>query len=185
MTCAISVAVLVLGCCVPRSAADREPDSTVRGGVVEKHALILRLSPFGEAALRRAIDLALRKLARPECASVYEDFTLQNGVTPRHVLDGLRMTPSELLESLVFIDGSWDRVCRMGRSALTTTPGSRVIHVCPGFAQLQSRDQERSAYLIIHESLHVLGLGEDPPSSSEITHRVERRCWKAASLVAK
>ncbi len=115
MTCAISVAVLVLGCCVPRSAADREPDSTVRGGVVEKHALILRLSPFGEAALRRAIDLALRKLARPECASVYEDFTLQNGVTPRH----------------------------------------------------------------------VLGLGEDPPSSSEITHRVERRCWKAASLVAK
>ena len=63
--------------------------------------------------------------------------------------------------------------------------GSRVIHVCPGFAQLQSRDPERSAYLIIHESLHALGLGEDPPSSSEITHRVERRCWKAASLAAK
>jgi len=184
VTCAISVAVLVLGCCVPRSAAAREPDPASRGAV-EKHALILRVSPFGQAALRRAIDLALAKLAGPECSSVYEDFTLQNGVTPRRILEGIGMTPSELLESLVFIEGSWDRVCRMGRAALTTTPGSRVIHVCPGFAQLQLRDPERSANLIIHESLHALGLGEDPPSSSEITHRVERRCWKAASLVAK
>lgn len=184
MTCALGVAVLVLGCCVPHSAADREPDPTARG-VVEKHALILRLSPFGQAALRRAIDLALAKLAAPECSSVYEDFTLQNGATPRRVLEGLGMTPSELLESLVFIDGSWDGVCRKGRAALTTTPGSRVIHVCPGFAQLQSRDPERSAYLIIHESLHALGLGEDPPSSSEITQGVERRCWKGASLVRR
>ena len=184
MTCAIGVAVLLLGCCAPRSAADPEPDPASRVRA-EKHALILRLSPFGQAALRRAIDLARAKLAGPDCSDVYEDFTLQNGVTPRHVLDGLGMTPSELLESLVFIDGGWDRVCRTGRAALTTTPGSRVIHVCPGFAQLQLRDPERSACLIIHESLHALGLGEDPPSSSEITHRVERRCWKAASLVAK
>jgi len=58
---------------------------------VEKHALILRVSPFGQAALRRAIDLARAKLAGPECSSVYEDFTLQNGVTLRHVLDGLGM----------------------------------------------------------------------------------------------
>ena len=184
MTCAIGVAVLVLGCCLPRSAAGREPDPSAGNGV-EKHALILRLSPFGQAALRRAIDLALAKLSRPECSGVYEDFRLQNGVTPRRVLDGLGMTPSELLESLVFIDGSWDGVCRKGRAALTTTPGSRVIHVCQGFAQLQSRDPERSAYLIIHESLHVLGLGEDPPSSSEITQRVERRCWKGTSLVRR
>jgi len=184
VTCAISVAVLVLGCCVPRSAAAREPDPASRGAV-EKHALILRVSPFGQAALRRAINLALAKLAGPECSSVYEDFTLQNGVTPRRILEGLGMTPSELLESLVFIDGSWDGVCRKGLAALTTTPGSRVIHVCPGFTQLQSRDPERSAYLIIHESLHVLGLGEDPPSSSEITQRVERRCWKGATLVRR
>jgi hypothetical protein len=152
---------------------------------VKRHALILRLSPFGQAALRRAIDLALAKLAAPECSRVYEDFTLQNGVTPRRILDGLGMTASELLESLVFIDGGWDGVCRRGRAALTTTPGSRVIHVCPGFPQLQLRDPERSAYLIIHESLHALGLGEDPPSSSEITQRVARRCWKGASLVTK
>jgi hypothetical protein len=184
VTCAIGVAVLVLGCCVPRSAADRQTDPSPPAGA-EKHALILRLSPFGQASLRRAIDLALAKLAGPECSSIYEDFTLQNGVTPRRVLDGLGMTPSELLESLVFIDGSWGGVCRKGRAALTTTPGSRVIHVCPGFTQLQSREPERSAYLIIHESLHALGLGEDPPSSSEITQRVERRCWKGASLVTK
>jgi len=29
---------------------------------------------------------------------------------------------------------------------------------------------------LIHESLHSLGLGENPPSSSEITSRVISRC---------
>jgi hypothetical protein len=88
------------------------------------------------------------------------------------------MTPPELLESLVFIDGSWDGVCRKGRAALTTAPGSRVIHVCPGFTQLQLRDPDLSAVLVIHESLHALGVGENPPRSSEITQRIERRCWQ-------
>jgi hypothetical protein len=44
------------------------------------------------------------------------------------------------------------------------------------------RDPGLSASLIIHESLHTLGLGENPPSSSEITQHVERRCWKAARM---
>jgi hypothetical protein len=30
--------------------------------------------------------------------------------------------------------------------------------------------------MVIHEMLHTLGLGEDPPSSFEITERVRRRC---------
>jgi hypothetical protein len=30
--------------------------------------------------------------------------------------------------------------------------------------------------LIIHEMLHTLGLGENPPSSREITQRVTERC---------
>jgi len=29
---------------------------------------------------------------------------------------------------------------------------------------------------IIHEMLHTLGLGENPPSSREITQRVNERC---------
>jgi hypothetical protein len=30
--------------------------------------------------------------------------------------------------------------------------------------------------VIIHEMLHTLGLGENPPSSTEITFRVLNRC---------
>ena len=32
------------------------------------------------------------------------------------------------------------------------------------------------ATVVIHEELHSLGLGENPPSSQEITRRVESRC---------
>jgi hypothetical protein len=30
--------------------------------------------------------------------------------------------------------------------------------------------------MVIHEILHTLGLGENPPTSVEITQRVEARC---------
>ena len=130
---------------------------------------MVNLTALDEATVRRAIDLALAKLARPGCPGVYDDFELPNGGTPRSELDRIGIGPEEWLESLVFIDGSRDPVCRIGRAVLTTTPGSRVIRVCPGFARFQLRDPGLSASLIIHESLHALGLGENPPSSSEIT----------------
>ena len=192
MSCAFGVAV-VLAFSVTLSAADQERIASVRCcdalsvsresppvTRADRHALMVNLTVLSEATVRRAIDLALAKLARPGCSSVYEDFELPNGGTPRSELDRIGIGPEEWLESLVFIDGSRDPVCRIGRAVLTTTPGSQVIRVCPGFAQFQLRDPGLSASLIIHESLHALGLGENPPSSSEITQHVERRCWKAA-----
>ena len=138
---------------------------------------MLNLTPFSQGTVRSAIDLALTRLARPGCTLVYKDFELPNGGTPQTELDRLGMRPEELLENLLFADGSRDPACGIGRAALTTTPGSRVIRVCPNFAQLYVRDPRRSASLVIHESLHALGLGENPPSSNEITNRVEGRCW--------
>jgi hypothetical protein len=95
------------------------------------------------------------------------------------------MVPAELLETLVFFDGSREPVCGLGRSALTTKPGSRVIWVCPSFTALHLSDPALSASLIIHESLHALGLGEDPPRSTEITRAVERRCWRRGRSVSE
>jgi hypothetical protein len=146
---------------------------------------MVKLTVLGEATVRRAIDLALAKLARPGCPGVYGDFELPNGGTPQSELDGMGIGPEEWLESLVFSDGGQDPICRTGRAVLTTTPGSRVIRVCPGFARFQLRDPGLSASLIIHESLHALGLGENPPSSNEITQHVDRRCWKAATRMPK
>jgi len=167
MKSVLSVALVLIAC---------SPTVSAQGQESPRHALFVHLSPFTGTAVRLAIDLALSKLTRPGCADVYGDFELPDGSTPRAVLDRMRMRPEEFLESLVFIDGSADHVCRNGLAALTATPGSHVIYVCPGFAQFQLRNRDLSASLIIHESLHVLGLGENPPSSAEITRRVQRRC---------
>jgi hypothetical protein len=32
---------------------------------------------------------------------------------------------------------------------------------------------------MIHEMMHTMGLGENPPSSIEISTRVLKRCWSA------
>jgi hypothetical protein len=109
---------------------------------------------------------------------VYSDFELEGGGTPQDELDRLGMAPAELLETLVFFDGSREPVCGRGRAALTTKPGSRIIWVCPSFIELHLSHPALSASLILHESLHALGLGEDPPRSHEITRAVERRCWR-------
>jgi hypothetical protein len=43
-----------------------------------------------------------------------------------------------------------------------------------------SRNEFESGFLaeamVIHEMLHTLGLGENPPSTFEITERVRQRC---------
>jgi len=47
---------------------------------------------------------------------------------------------------------------------------------CRSFAEKQVRDPWTAENMVIHEMLHTLGLGENPPSSREITRRVNDRC---------
>ena len=145
-----------------------------------RRAILLKLKPLDESTVRRALDLALAMLASPGCSTVYSEFRLPDGRTPRHELERMGIGPEELLESLVFTDGSREAVCRRGQAVMTATPGRALIYVCPGFAEFQLRSARKSAAVIIHESLHALGLGENPPSSHDITRRVERSCWKLA-----
>jgi hypothetical protein len=162
---ALGIAVVFLVCSPLSAGSDSE----------HRPALTLRLTFADRQSVQRAVDLALARLARPGCSSIFEDFELPDGRTPRNELDRLGLGPYALVKSLVFVDGSRDPVCRNGRAVLTTTAGSRLIRVCPGFARL--RDPGLAACLVLHESLHALGLGENPPSSRDITNRVERRCW--------
>lgn len=54
-----------------------------------------------------------------------------------------------------------------------TAPGSRVVHVCVDqLKQVQLGQPDYVIAALIHEILHTLGLGEDPPSSSDIARRV-------------
>ena len=143
-----------------------------------RRAILLKLKPLDEGTVRRALDLALAMLASPDCPGIYSEFQRPDGRTPQDELERMGIGPEEFLESLVFTDGSREAVCRRDRAVMTATPGRALIYVCPRFAEFQIGNPLRSAAVIIHESLHALGLGENPPSSDEITRRVERRCWK-------
>jgi hypothetical protein len=75
-----------------------------------------------------------------------------------------------------FVDGSSQANCRHSNIALTTSPGVRRVFVCKAFADLQLRQPGVAESMVIHEILHTLGLGENPPTSIEITQRVEAHC---------
>jgi len=173
MLCALGVTAVVLGLAAGPAADGR----------ATRRAFLLHLKPMEEGTVRRALDLALATLESPGCSQVYSDFQLPEGGTPQDELDKRGIMPEEFLETLVFTDGSREPVCVMGTAALTTKPNTGLIFVCPLFSRLQIREPQRSATLVIHESLHALGLGENPPSSSEITRSVERRCWKHARSI--
>ena len=58
-----------------------------------------------------------------------------------------------------------------------TAAGSRVVFVCGRrFQDLWRREPWMAKIVVIHEALHTLGLGENPPSSEQITQRVRDRC---------
>jgi len=158
--------------------AGQEQPAAAQAERPTRRAIMIKLKMFDRGTVRRGLDLALAALALLGCAQVYADFELPNGGTPQGELDRMGIGPAEFLETLVFTDGAREPVCRTNGVVLATEPGSRLIFVCPRFAEFQIGNARMSASIMIHESLHALGLGENPPTSSDITARVERRCWK-------
>ena len=80
------------------------------------------------------------------------------------------------LARLVFVDGGETQSCAKGALAVTE-PGSRVVRVCSSrLVWTWQQNPGTSWRRLIHEALHTLGLGENPPSSAEITSTVLKRC---------
>jgi len=132
--------------------------------------------PAHEQLLERARDGALRKLEQPGCLVLLEEFKDQNGRTLAANLAEWDRTAVEYLRTTPFRDGSSLPLCRGGGSALISTPGMRPVFVCPSFKRQAEKDPWAAENWVIHEMLHTLGLGENPPSSREITQRVGERC---------
>jgi hypothetical protein len=128
--------------------------------------------------MERVMAGARRRLAEPECQALFTDFADRNGRTLAAVLQASGWTPVEYLDLLVFVDANISADCRGARIRIAVTaPGSRVIHVCSRrFVAYFMQDTSAGEILLIHELLHTLGLGENPPSSDEITDRVNARC---------
>jgi hypothetical protein len=131
----------------------------------------------GQRALLAAVMGARRRLEQPECQRLFSEFSDASGRPLQDALDALGQTGSGYLGLVVFADASARPHCNAGGSFAFTTPGSRVVYVCG--AQLKDAvDQNlaKAEAVVIHEMLHSLGLGENPPTSSEITARVSARC---------
>jgi len=128
-------------------------------------------------ALERAAREALHRLERPKCGKVLSEFRDTSGRTIQETLDLSGETPRSHLARLTFRE-AFDRRCRDSMTLAFTYLGSREVFVCgTQFWQTYGRDPAHVEALIIHELMHTLGLGENPPSSLEITETVLKRCW--------
>jgi hypothetical protein len=105
------------------------------------------------------------------------EFTDDSGRPLEQHLRSLRLSAAEYVGVVIFLEGSSRSVCESGRALGGTHPGSRVVFLCgEPFARTVRSNPRLAEALIIHEMLHSLGLGENPPSSQEITSRVLKSC---------
>jgi len=142
------------------------------------------LGAYDQQVVERVRARAAARLDDPACSRVLTDFKDRGGRTLESNLQPLGVSPSRYLLELSFVDGTRLPVCRNETVMMAVTPGVPRVFVCPqGVGRLNSRLSRvefRSGSLaeamVIHEMLHTLGLGENPPSTLEITERVRERC---------
>jgi hypothetical protein len=132
--------------------------------------------PVANYAMGEVLDRASALLAEPGCGSVLTDFHDQHGRPLTDHLVTLDVDIRTYVTLIVFIDDSRHPHCASGAVAFTE-PGGRVVRLCVDrLKEAWARDRTFTLAVVIHELLHTLGLGENPPSSSEITKRVLARC---------
>ena len=138
---------------------------------------MLMIAPGPAASwVRLAREGAARRLAQPDCAAIFRDFAGAAGQPLQEKLDAYGLTGPEYLSLIYFADGVEGGRCGDEMVLATTTPGSRLVSVCRRFARAYRDDPTWGEIVVIHEALHTLGLGENPPSSAEISIRVADRC---------
>jgi hypothetical protein len=144
---------------------------------------VLTLSGVDAKVVERAREGASRRLADGTCLKLLSDFKDGQGRPLTKGLEPWGVPASEYLRMLPFLRGDNMARCRSGEGVLLTTPGVPRVYVCSSFTRLQIQDPRLAEAMVIHEMLHTLGLGEDPPSSTEITARVLGRCGSVAPRV--
>jgi hypothetical protein len=140
--------------------------------------LVHVVHPLARQALIDALEVASRRLESDKCREILSDFGPTTERTLRDRLLSLRTSIEQYLAMIVFIDDSRHQRCVSGAVAFTA-PGSRVVRVCEEELKRPTLSSHNVVAAVIHEMLHTLGLGENPPSSPEITRRVLARCGTA------
>lgn len=143
-------------------------------------ALLPLVDPRLGPVVHRTIERAAARLADPSCAAVLHDFVdFRSGRPLAETLAATGRTPSEFLASLRFIDADHMAPCRLRTPWAWVPVGGDAVFVCKGrFLSLVKKSEWLAGNVLVHETLHALGLGENPPRSEEITEAVARRCGR-------
>lgn len=154
-------------------AAALPPEASVTAG-----PLRVQVPHQAGSAVRRALLSARRRLAGESCRRVLTDFdSVRERVSLEAVLERRGATADGHFDSLVFRDGTGRPRCARPEILAFTSVGSDTVFVCSrSFVRVAGRDPALAEIVLIHEALHTLGLGENPPTSAEITARIEDRC---------
>jgi len=122
-----------------------------------------------------AIVGAKKRLQHPACAEMLAEFHAADGLP---LAAHISLAPAEYLSTLWFVAGDDDWRCRTSGGPIAfTAPGHTVIYVCSSRFVFKYLDNQRYAeVLLIHEMLHAAGLGENPPTSDEISRVAMARC---------
>ena len=129
--------------------------------------------------VRQALEGAAQRLESGRCRGLLHEFVDSTGRSLQEALDLTGYTPGGYLRQILFYDGSHHPLCESGRVLAIAHAGSRAVQICPeAFRSRYRKDPRYVEAILIHEALHTLGLGENPPSSFEITTRVIRRCGR-------
>ena len=129
--------------------------------------------------VRLAFRFAAEKVEDPRCRAIYAEFTDAAGRPLDRRLEKLGMSPREHLAGLALEDGDADQLCHDANILAFTSLLSRTVHVCTSrFVRAMQKSPAFAAATVLHEHLHTLGLGENPPRPEEITERVLARCGR-------
>jgi hypothetical protein len=132
---------------------------------------------FTAHAVRGALHGAARRLQQPRCQQVLAEFQDAQGRRLDRNLVARGQTGASYMDTMFFYDAPEASRCQNRLVLAFTRPGDRVVFVCGrAFQDAYRRHPRMAEAVIIHEMLHSLGLGENPPSSTEITARVLRGC---------
>jgi hypothetical protein len=130
-----------------------------------------------EKVLAAAFADAAAWLRRDPCVRLLSEFRDLAGRPLSRRLEEIGLSADRYLTELVVRDGDRSSVCQSSRVLAGTRPGSGEVAFCGRrFERTQMQDRDLAAAIVIHEELHALGLGENPPTTEEITGRVLERC---------
>jgi hypothetical protein len=132
---------------------------------------------FTRIAVEWALTGAAQWLSDERCRGVLTEFRDAQGRPLAERLDTLGVDAPSYLKLILFRDGAQDPHCADELTFAVTTPGGRVVFVCGRrFERAWRASATRAQAIVLHEVLHTLGLGENPPASTDITYRVLTLC---------